>query len=132
MGNEFVFFEGTRTESATDPKITVRKGGVLVLTQAAVEMLGEGAENVQIGFNPKTRALGLRRVGEGSPGSYRLREQRNSKSRLVSGKRAFAHHGLQTEKATSYEAQDFGEGVVGIVLPKEEQRSKARARTSRT
>ncbi len=42
MSNGFQFFEGATSESTTAPRITVRKGGVLVLTQAAVEMLGDG------------------------------------------------------------------------------------------
>ena len=88
----------------------------MVLTQAAVEMLGEGVERVQIGYNPETRAIGLRAADNGTRGSYRLREQRNSVSRLVDGKRVFAHHGLTVDKARTFDAQDFGDGVVGFVL----------------
>lgn len=67
MTSDFAFFEGSRNEGATDPTVTVRWGGVLVLTPATVEMLGEDVESVQIGFNPKTRALGIRGSGEGEP-----------------------------------------------------------------
>ena len=88
----------------------------MVLTRAAVEMLGEGVGQVQVGFNPETRAIGLRAAENGTKGCYRLREQRNSVSRLVDGKRVFAHHGLKVEKARSFDAQDFGDGVVGFVL----------------
>ncbi|MCP4605217.1 MAG: hypothetical protein GY847_32655 [Proteobacteria bacterium] len=59
MSNGFQFFEGTRRESNTSPRITVRRGGLMVLTGAAVEMLGEGATHVRIGFNPKTKAVGI-------------------------------------------------------------------------
>ena len=41
MSNGFQFFEGTTTESATAARITVRKGGILVLTRAAIAMLGD-------------------------------------------------------------------------------------------
>ncbi len=37
----FQFFEGTDTESTAVAKITVRRGGILVLTQKAVEMLDD-------------------------------------------------------------------------------------------
>ena len=50
----FQFFEGT-TESAAAARITVRKGGILVLTRAAVEMLGDDVAAVQVGYNPETR-----------------------------------------------------------------------------
>ena len=112
----FDFYEGPTTDSTSHPRITVRRGGLMVLTQAAVEMLGEGVERVQIGFNPETRAIGLRAADNGARGSYRLREQRNSVSRLVDGKRVFAHHGLTMEKARTFDAQDFGDGLIGFVL----------------
>jgi hypothetical protein len=116
MSNGFTFFEGTTTESAEVARITVRKGGILVLTAAAVGMLGDEVERVQVGFNPETGAIGLRAAAEGAAGSYRLRQQKGTPARLVDGKRVFAHHGLTADKARSYEAEDFGDGVVGFVL----------------
>ncbi len=116
MSNGFSFYEGPTTDSTDIPQITVRRGGLMVLTRAAVEMLGEGAIQVQIGFNPETQAIGRRAAAEGARGSYRLREQRSSVSRLVDGKRVFAHHGLTVDKARSFAAKDFGDGVVGFVL----------------
>ena len=112
----FNFYEGPTTDSTSHPRITVRRGGLMVLTQAAVEMLGEGASQVQIGYDPGTGAIGLRAADKGTRGSYRLREQRNSVSRLVDGKRVFAHHDLTVDKARTFDAQDFGDGVVGFVL----------------
>lgn len=116
MSNGFQFYEGAATESADVARITVRRGGVLILTRAAVEMLGEGVSRVQVGYNPKTRAIGLRGTSGDGKGGYLLRKQANTVSRLVDGKRVFSHHGLTVEKARSYDAQDFGDGVVGIVL----------------
>ena len=40
MSNGFDFYEGTASENTT-PRITVRKGGQLVLTSGAVDMLGD-------------------------------------------------------------------------------------------
>lgn len=44
----FEFYQGTPSEN-TAPKITVRKGGQLVLTSGAVTMLGDDVDHVQIG-----------------------------------------------------------------------------------
>lgn len=117
MSDGFEFYQGRKTESAERARITVRRGGILVLTQAATEMLGDGVERVQIGFNPKTRAVGLRAVPNDHQGGYRLRAQGKSRSFLVDGKRLFAHHGLPAEKARTYDAEAFGADVVGLVLP---------------
>ena len=115
--NGFQFFEGTTTESAEQARITVRKGGILVLTQAAIDMLGDGVAAVQVGYNPETQAIALRAAAMGSQGAYQLRSQRNSVSKLVDGKRVFRHHGLKAETSTSYDAEDFGDGLVGFTLP---------------
>ncbi len=117
MSNGFQFFEGTRRESNTAPRFTVRRGGLMVLTPAAVEMLGDGTTHVRIAFNPKARAVGISSAPEEVSGRYRLRTQKNSRSRLVDGKRFFAHHGLSFEKARSFDAEDFGEGLIGFRLP---------------
>ncbi len=117
MSNGFQFYEGNATESAEHARITVRKGGVLVLTQATLDMLGADASHVQVGFNPETRQLALRSSGGDSKGAYRLRSQRNSPSRLVDGKRVFKLHGLAAESSTSYEAEDLGDGLIGFRLP---------------
>ena len=49
----FDFYEGPTTDSTSHPRITVRRGGLMVLTQATVEMLGEGVGQVQIGYTPR-------------------------------------------------------------------------------
>jgi len=116
MNTSFEFYEGPTTDSTSHPRITVRRGGLMVLTRAVVVMLGDGVSQVQIGYDPETQAIGLRAANNGSRGSYRLREQRKSVSRLVDGKRVFTHHGLTVDKAQTFEARDFGDGVVGFVL----------------
>ena len=113
----FYFYEGSTTDSATSARITVRKGGILVLTKATVEMLGADVEAVQVGFNPETRAIALRPASLDARGSYRLRGQRNSVSKLVDGKRVFKHHGLIAKSSMSYDAESFGDGLVGFTLP---------------
>ena len=77
----------------------------MVLTKATVDMLGTDVTSVQVGYNPKTRAVGIRAAETDGPGSYLLRQQGKSVSRLVDGKRVFAHHGLKVEKAASYDAR---------------------------
>ena len=81
----FDFYEGPASDSTSHPRITVRRGGVLILTRAAVEMLGEGVSRVQVAYNPKTRAIGLRGMSGDGKGGYLLRKQANSVSRLVDG-----------------------------------------------
>ena len=119
MSNGFQFYEGTKTDSATTPKITVRKGGVLILTKAAIDKLGEDVTHVQVGYNEKTRAIGIRRADEDARGRYRLRDQRNSQSRLIDGKRLFVHYGLTATKARSFEVEEFGEGIIGFTMTAE-------------
>ena len=117
MSTTFEFFEGAATVNSTTPRVTVRKTGQLVLTEAAVAMLGEGVEAVQIGFDPKARAVGIRPAAEGGRGVLKLRRQPNGRSRLIDCKRFFAHHGLTVEKARGLEVEEFGGGIVGFRLP---------------
>jgi hypothetical protein len=43
----------------------------------------------------------------------------NGRSKLVDGKRFFAHRGLALDKARGLEVEDFGGGIVGFRLPEE-------------
>jgi hypothetical protein len=110
--NQFDFFEGSRTESKT-PQVTVRRSGQMVLTPPAVALLGDEVTHVQFGFDAQTQAVALRATPKGAKGRYRLRSQANGGS-LVDGRRFLAHHGVTVEKARSFPAEDFGEGIVGF------------------
>ncbi len=121
MSNDFEFFEGSASR-ARIPKITVRRSGLIALTPGAVEMLGEKATHVQVGFNTETQAVGLRLAPENAKGRYRLRHQTNSQSRLVDTRRFFAHHGLTFEKVTAFDAEDLGDGLVGFYLSENRER----------
>ena len=112
----FEFFQGNATESRTRPQITVRRGGLMVLTRAAVDLLGNDVTHVQLAHNPKTGAVGVRACDAEVSGCYRLRQQKNSPSWLVGGKRFFRHHDLDIDKARTYDAQEFGQGIVGFRL----------------
>jgi hypothetical protein len=115
MANGFSFYEGTTTEN-TSPRITVRKGGQLVLTRGAVDMLGEGVGHVQVGFNAKTKVVGIRAAGEDAKGRYRLRPQGSNGLHLVTGKRFFTHYGLDVSKARTFEAEKIEDGLIGFSL----------------
>ena len=115
MSTGFDFYEGTATEN-TAPRITVRKGGQLVLTSGTVDMLGDDPAFVQLGFNRRTGVVGIRAATEDAKGGYRLREQKNSESRLVTGKRFFAHNSLAIEKAQTFDAEEYDGGIVGFQL----------------
>ena len=108
----FEFFEGARTDTRA-PKITVRRSGQVSLTGATVALLGEGVTAVQLGFDPVTKAVGIRPAPEGSRGRYKLRQQAN-RSGLVDGRRFFAHHGLTLAEARTFDAEAFGQGIVGF------------------
>jgi hypothetical protein len=82
-------------------------------------MLGEGVEHVQIGFNAKSRVVGIRPAADGVRGALKLRAQPNGRSRLVDAKRFFSHRGLALDRARGLEVEDFGGGVVGFRLPEE-------------
>ena len=115
----FKFFEGNASESRTKAQVTVRRGGLMVITQAAAELLGDGATHVQLAYDAETRAIGIRSSAPDASGCYTLRTQAKSPSRLVGGGRFFKHHGLETDKATTFDAVDFGNGIMGFVLPAE-------------
>ena len=112
----FEFFQGVATESASKPRITVRRGGLMVITKAAADMLGEGADHIQLAYDRNTGAVGMRAVEKGTAGCYRLRSQRKSASRIVGGKRFFSYHEIDTTQATTYEAKDFGGGIIGFLI----------------
>ena len=114
----FEFYQGTASESTT-PKITVRKGGQLVLTSGAVAMLGDDVDHVQIGYDVKTKVVGIRGADEDAQGRYRLRSQKNGGSRLVTGKRFFSHYGLTIAKARTFNAESYDGGIVGFKLTEE-------------
>ena len=119
MTTDFTFFEGAATVNSTTPRVTVRKTGQLVLTEAAVAMLGEDVDAVQIGFDPKARAVGIKPAAEGGRGVLKLRRQPNGRSRLIDAKRFFGHHALTLETARGLAVEEFGGGVVGFRLPEE-------------
>ncbi|MCP4246621.1 MAG: hypothetical protein GY778_06195, partial [bacterium] len=58
----FEFYQGTASEN-TSPRITIRKGGQLVLTSGAVAMLGDDLDHVQLGYDRKTKVVGIRGAG---------------------------------------------------------------------
>ena len=75
---DFEFFEGTRSVSAARPQITIRRGGVIVISRAVAVMLGDKLSHVQLAYNPKTGAVGLRAAAPEAPGAYQLRPQSTS------------------------------------------------------
>ena len=114
----FNFFEGNVSVSATVPQITVRKGGLIVLTRAAADMLRDGDQvtHVQLAYDPKTGIVGLRSCELGTAGAYTLRHHKSNASRLIGGKRFFAHYGLDITAAKTYTPESFDNGIVGFRL----------------
>lgn len=110
----FEFFQGNLSESCSRPQITIRRGGLMVLTRAAAEMLGEGIKKVQLAFDRNTGTVGIRAADDDAPGGYLLRTQGKSPNRLVGGKRFFKYNGIQAEKAATFDAISYGEGLIGF------------------
>ena len=110
----FEFFEGNLSESNSSPQVTVRRGGLMVLSAAAAEMLGEGVEKVQLAYDRSSKTVGIRAASGDAPGAYLLRHQAKSPNRLVGGKRFFTYNGIPTEKAATFEAVRYGDGLIGF------------------
>jgi hypothetical protein len=117
MTTGFQFFEGTRS-TTTSPQVTVRRSGQMVLTPAAVAMLGDDATHVQFGYDPDTRTVALRSAANGAKGRYRLRAQSNGSS-LIDGRRFMAHYELQVDKAQRFPAEELADGMVGFRMSDE-------------
>ena len=127
----FEFFQGTLSESTATARVTVRRGGLVVVSRAAADMIGDGVTHVQLAYDPKTGVVGLRKVDAGAPGAYLLRKQAKSPSRLVSGKRFFQHYDLEVEKARTFDVEDFGNGVVGFQFSEAAASEASKKPTSR-
>ena len=61
---DFVFFNGSQTVNDSAPKITLRRGGLIVLNSGAVNMLGNDVSHVQLGYDAEKRAIGIRSAPE--------------------------------------------------------------------
>ena len=112
----FDFFEGTANAKSHEPRVTVRRGGLMVITPATIDMLGKDVTHVQLGLNPETHTVAIRKADAEDKGRYRLRTQKNSPMLLVGGKKFFAHHNLDIEKAASFDATKIADGLVGFTL----------------
>ena len=127
----FEFFEGQTTRNQDDPRITIRKGGLLVLNSGALALLPAGTTHVQLGYDAEHRAVAIRPAKAKEKGSYTLRESRHgNQSRLVQGRIFFAHYGLPAESAQRFVAEDFGDGMVGFHLQATEPMTEAEPETS--
>jgi hypothetical protein len=69
-----------------------------------------------LGYNAETKAVGIRPAPEEGKGRYLLRAQKNSASRLIDGKRFFAHLGVKLDKVRRYDVEEFGGGIIGFHL----------------
>ena len=128
----FVFFDGSNTQT-TSPRISIRRGGLLVLNGAAARMLGENVTHVQLGYDAEKNAVAIREAPADALGRYKLRTAPKGSSRMINGKRLFEHHGLDAEKARRFNVEDFGDGLIGLYLngkadeaPKADTKAKPR------
>ena len=116
MSANFEFFVNSQTPKNTDPKITVRRQGVLVLNEKAAKMLGDNVTHVQIGYDEKKKAVGICAAEDDAAGRYTLRDLKNS-TFLINAKPMFKHYGVEIERAQRYDVETFSEGLIGVTLP---------------
>ncbi|HEX4953025.1 MAG TPA: hypothetical protein VF017_06490 [Thermoanaerobaculia bacterium] len=69
--------------------------------------------HVQLGYDTVTRAVGIRPEPEGARGRYKLRRQPN-RSALLDVRRFFAHHVLSVGEPRTFDAEAFGQVIVGF------------------
>ena len=115
MSANFEFFVNSQTPKNNDPRITVRRQGVLVLTEKAAKMLGENVEYVQIGYDAKSRSVGIRAADSNASGRYRMRDLKNA-TFLVNAKPMFKHYNVEIDRAQSYDVEVFDKGLIGVTL----------------
>ena len=120
----FEFYEGNLSESSATPRITIRRGGLMVVSRAAAEMLGDDVSHIQFAYDRLNGAIGIRAATAETAGSYRLRTQRKSPTRLVGARRFLKYHEIKTEKATTFEVRDFGNGIIGFRIEGEPTAAK--------
>lgn len=106
MTKLLAFTRGERSPAA-EAIVTIQKGGVFSLNEAAVRLLvpaGDPAE-VRVGFrySEDGKIAGLERVPPGDD-TYPLRKLSGSRSYLVSGRAFVRHLGLDLTKARRYHA----------------------------
>jgi hypothetical protein len=119
--SNFVFFDATQARTNDLPRIAIRRGGVIVMNVSAVKMLANGngddeVLHVKVGYDAKRKAIGIAAASAKDSGRFRLRKQKKGLSRTINAKRLFDHYSLAVEKATSYDVEDFGDGIFGVTL----------------
>jgi hypothetical protein len=84
--------------------VSVQKGGILALSPAAYEAMGQPAA-VELLFARKERVIGMRPVDPATvPHSYKVREHKASRSHLITGRRYLKHYGIDHTTARRYPA----------------------------
>lgn len=127
MSSNFVFFNANQARNNT-PKITIRRNGVIVMNAGAVKMMVNGSDEevtyVKVAYDKEKRAIGIVPAAADDVGKFRLRLQNKSTSRTINAKRLFEHYGITVAQATSYDVEDFGEGLFGVTLKETSQAQK--------
>jgi hypothetical protein len=140
MSSNFVFFNATQARN-NSPKITIRRNGVIVMNAGAVKGMVNGSDEevtyVKVAYDKEKRAIGIVPATADDIGKFRLRHQNKGTSRIINAKRLFEHYGITVEQATSYDVEDFGDGLFGVTLSEDSQAqndgtasSKRKARSS--
>ncbi len=98
---QFEVFKGRDSRAGTEPLVTMQRGGIYSLNQAAHEALGR-PEFVELLFDRNDRVMGFRNVPRGVTHAYKVRGQANSSSFLVTGRAFNQYFGITVDKARRY------------------------------
>lgn len=116
MSFDFVSFDRRTIPATTQPMATLQQKGTLGLNLAAMQALNS-PEAVELLYDRKARAIGLRPIDIKEPKAYPIRRQQSSNSYIVSLTRLCTYYGIDTTTARRY-APTLVDDVLVIELEK--------------
>ena len=100
----FEVFDKRAATAVKTPMVTVQKGGMFSLNQAAYKAAGE-PEAVELLYDPENRMVGFRPTDPTRPRAFFVRPQgKNSATYTVAGRAFTQHYEIDTSKALRYAA----------------------------
>lgn len=113
---EFESFDRRQIPAQSHPMATLQRKGLLSLNRAAVVALGE-PEALELLYDPKARAIGLRPIAISEHKAYPIRQQLGARSYMVSAAKLCSYYGIDTSTALRY-APTMVDGMLVIELDK--------------
>ncbi len=87
------------------PAVRIQKSGEIHVNDVALELI-EGAQAVELLYDPQNNALGLRPTDPGNPRAFPRRKENSRRRQHIFAGRGFARfHGIDTSTARRYPAK---------------------------